>query len=133
MLQRFKLLPCLRDGDLELPQTGAIIRHLGRKLNLYGSGLEEQAMIDMLHEGYIDMREKLVETVLFTADKDFVSTTRIQIKSKKVKDGDFWICFRKRKRQNMWKDCRMRSSPSRYVYCIFSQKNNLLLVRIILV
>ena len=79
ILQRFKQLPCLRDGALELPQTGAMIRHLGRKLNLYGSGLEEQAMIDMLHEGYIDMREKLVETVLFTADKDFVSTTRIQI------------------------------------------------------
>ena len=76
-LQRFKQLPCLRDGDLELPQTGAMIRHLGRKLNLYGSGLEEQAMIDMLHEGYIDLREKLIE-IVFT-EGDFVSTTLIQI------------------------------------------------------
>ena len=68
MLQRFKMLPCLRDGDLELPQTGAIIRHLGRKLNLYGSGLEEQAMIDMLHEAYVDQREKLGKTIYTTGD-----------------------------------------------------------------
>jgi glutathione S-transferase len=46
----FGQLPILRDGDLMLTQSGAIVRHLARKLCIDGSTEEEKALVDMYFE-----------------------------------------------------------------------------------
>merc|ERR1712137_1501744 len=40
-------VPTYKDDDVEIPQSMAIVRHLGRKYNLYGSNLSEQARVDV--------------------------------------------------------------------------------------
>lgn len=57
---QFGQTPCLRDGDLQLVQSNAILRHLGRKFDQYGEGLEQQAKIDMINDGVEDLRMKYV-------------------------------------------------------------------------
>lgn len=37
----------------------AIVRHLGRKFNLYGSDHSDAARIDMIMDGVIDIRDNL--------------------------------------------------------------------------
>jgi len=44
----FPNLPFYQDNDVKITQSRAIIKHLGRKLNLCGSTLKGQAEIDML-------------------------------------------------------------------------------------
>ncbi|BFZ25177.1 hypothetical protein BsWGS_28216 [Bradybaena similaris] len=55
---QFGQLPALRDGDLQVVQSNAILRHLARKHGLYGSSIEEAAIIDMLNDGVEDLRVK---------------------------------------------------------------------------
>ena len=51
----FGQLPYIVDGDLELPQTGAIMRYLARKHDLYGKDDTERAKIDMVFEAFMDL------------------------------------------------------------------------------
>jgi glutathione S-transferase len=44
----FPNLPFYQDNEVKITQSKAIIRHLGRKLDLYGSTLKGKADIDML-------------------------------------------------------------------------------------
>ena len=59
-LQIFGQLPCLHVGDLELVQSGAIIRFLAREHCFYGSNNAEAATIDMVHDGSFDLRQKMI-------------------------------------------------------------------------
>eukprot|EP00871_Galdieria_phlegrea_P004844 jgi/Galph1/5360/GphlegSOOS_G3920.1 len=54
----FGQLPVLIDGDFYLTQGGAIIRYLARKHSLYGEGLEEQALADMMYDAAGDLRRE---------------------------------------------------------------------------
>lgn len=56
----FRQLPrYVEEGDVDLVQSMAILRHLGRKHKLYGSDLAEAASIDMVLEAAADLRAKL--------------------------------------------------------------------------
>ena len=46
----FGQLPLLQDGALTLCQSRAILRHVARKLGLYGDTLEQQARVDEVYE-----------------------------------------------------------------------------------
>lgn len=48
------------DGELVIPQSAAIVRHLARKLGLYGETLREQALADVVAETVTDIRAKFV-------------------------------------------------------------------------
>jgi len=50
--------PCLKDNELNLVQSNAILRHLARKHGLYGSKEDEAAYIDMIMDGIEDLRSK---------------------------------------------------------------------------
>ncbi|XP_063044148.1 glutathione S-transferase P-like [Engraulis encrasicolus] len=54
----FGQLPKLQDGDLELFQSNAILRHLGRTHGAYGSNNKEASLIDMMNDGVEDLRLK---------------------------------------------------------------------------
>ena len=56
------------DDDLELPQSGAIMRYLARKYDLYGSNPKEAALIDMVYDGTVDQRDKLLRVVWTKGD-----------------------------------------------------------------
>jgi glutathione S-transferase len=47
-------------AELVIPQSAAIVRHLARKLNLYGETLREQALADVVAETVQDIRAKFV-------------------------------------------------------------------------
>ncbi|VTJ51162.1 Hypothetical predicted protein [Marmota monax] len=58
-------LPKFQDGDLNLYQSNAILRHLGRSLGLYGKDQREAALVDMVNDGVEDLRCKYV-TLIYT-------------------------------------------------------------------
>ncbi|XP_059154693.1 glutathione S-transferase P 1-like isoform X3 [Physella acuta] len=60
---QFGQVPALRDNDLQLVQTNAILRHLGRKHGLYGSNDEEASLIDMINDGIEDLRVKYLTMI----------------------------------------------------------------------
>lgn len=55
--QPFKQIPVLRDGDVFLAQSGAMVRYLARQHDLYGDSVVEAARIDMIYEGGNDLRK----------------------------------------------------------------------------
>ncbi|CAI5446143.1 unnamed protein product [Caenorhabditis angaria] len=61
----FGQVPCMKIGDTEYVQTGAIIRHLARLYDLYGSSPSEATFIDMVFECARDLRYKYVRYVYF--------------------------------------------------------------------
>ena len=66
IVQLLGQLPCFCDGNLELVQSGAIVRYLARKHDLYGLNASEAALIDMVYDGQEDLRYKFVEKMLYT-------------------------------------------------------------------
>ena len=68
----FPNLPYYIDGDLKLSQSMAIVRHLGRKYNLYGNTINESSMIDMLIDQAWDIKFELIKIAY---NPDFVSYT----------------------------------------------------------
>lgn len=52
----FGQLPILHDGDFEVPQSNAILRHVARKHDLYGHDEKEKTMIDALNDQQEDVR-----------------------------------------------------------------------------
>ncbi|XP_076143659.1 glutathione S-transferase P-like [Alosa pseudoharengus] len=59
----FGQLPKFQDGDLELVQSNAILRHLGRNHGAYGSNDKEASQIDMMNDGVEDLRLKYVKLI----------------------------------------------------------------------
>ncbi|CAE8725292.1 unnamed protein product [Polarella glacialis] len=59
----FGTCPKLVDGDLELVQSNAILRHLGRRFGLYGSSASDTAAIDMWIDGCEDARQAYNELI----------------------------------------------------------------------
>ncbi|GFR42614.1 hypothetical protein Agub_g3545 [Astrephomene gubernaculifera] len=56
----FRQLPrFIDDGEVDLVQSQAIMRHLGRKYDLYGANMIEAGQIDMLMDGVLELRGKL--------------------------------------------------------------------------
>ncbi|KAK0404810.1 hypothetical protein QR680_017642 [Steinernema hermaphroditum] len=64
----FGQVPCLKEGDKALVQTGAIMRHLARKHNLYGKTEEEQTYADMFFECIRDIHVKYVTLIYYEYD-----------------------------------------------------------------
>eukprot|EP00051_Salpingoeca_urceolata_P009027 m.110769 g.110769 ORF g.110769 m.110769 type:complete len:223 (+) comp16076_c0_seq3:140-808(+) len=63
----FGQAPVFIDGDVTIAQMDAILRHLGRKHDLYGSSLPEAALIDSVMIGVESIRSKY--TSLIYTDK----------------------------------------------------------------
>jgi len=62
----FGQIPMLTDGDFQLPQSNAIIRYLGRKYDMYGKGIRENAWVDAILDHAEDIR---VEYLIMIYDK----------------------------------------------------------------
>ena len=58
---------------MELPQSGAIIRHLARENGAYGDSAKEAAQIDMLREKFVDMREAILKLIFIGDEAEYVS------------------------------------------------------------
>lgn len=56
----FPNLPYYIDGDLKLTQSNAIYRHIARKHKLYGDNDKEAAIIDMLADQIMDLRNDFI-------------------------------------------------------------------------
>ncbi|MBL9041701.1 MAG: glutathione S-transferase family protein [Myxococcales bacterium] len=60
----FGLLPILiergDDGEFSLAESGAILRHLARRFDMYGSGARQHAMCDSLADFIADSRTKYI-------------------------------------------------------------------------
>lgn len=52
-----------RDCDLEMYQSNAILRHLGRHFGLYGKNNKEAALIDMVNDGIEELRGKYLHLI----------------------------------------------------------------------
>jgi glutathione S-transferase len=66
----FGQIPYFKDDQVEIPQSMAIVRHLGRKNNLYGSSPAEQAQVDVIIDAAGDVGQncfKLMSTPEFKA------------------------------------------------------------------
>ncbi|XP_075440106.1 glutathione S-transferase P [Ascaphus truei] len=59
----FGQLPQFKDGDLNLYQSNAILRHLARKHGLYGKQSLEASRIDMVNDGVEDFRLKYLRLI----------------------------------------------------------------------
>ena len=55
----FQQIPMLEIDGLKLVQSGAIVRYIARKYNLYGKSAADQVHCDMLADGIKDMLGKL--------------------------------------------------------------------------
>ncbi|EFJ45062.1 hypothetical protein VOLCADRAFT_94521 [Volvox carteri f. nagariensis] len=63
----FRQLPRFIDevhGDVDLVQSGAILRHLGKKYDLYGKDIIQAGRVDMVLEAVSELRAKLREVVV---------------------------------------------------------------------
>lgn len=78
--------PCFYHGGIPLAQSGAILRHLGRKHDLYGSDLNQSAFIDMFYEGIVDARKKYYDFIYRDAETRDAFLTNIKIELTKLAD-----------------------------------------------
>ncbi|KAM3727284.1 Glutathione S-transferase [Dirofilaria immitis] len=60
---QFGQLPCFYDGDQQIVQSGAILRHLARKFNLNGENNAETTYVDMFYEGIRDLHSKYTRMI----------------------------------------------------------------------
>nr|P46426.1 RecName: Full=Glutathione S-transferase; AltName: Full=GST class-pi [Dirofilaria immitis]AAA21585.1 glutathione S-transferase [Dirofilaria immitis] len=60
---QFGQLPCFYDGDQQIVQSGAILRHLARKFNLNGENNAETSYVDMFYEGIRDLHSKYTRMI----------------------------------------------------------------------
>uniref|UniRef100_A0A1I7Y072 glutathione transferase n=1 Tax=Steinernema glaseri TaxID=37863 RepID=A0A1I7Y072_9BILA len=98
----FGQVPALKDGDKTIVQTGAIMRHLARKHNLYGDSEEDCTHADIFFEGVRDMRNKYARFIYVDWDvegkreefiKEIVPTALAQIESllKTRQNGEHFV------------------------------------------
>ncbi|VDH97631.1 prostaglandin-H2 D-isomerase / glutathione transferase [Mytilus galloprovincialis] len=76
-------VPVLTVGKTQIPQTGAIIRHLAREFGLYGKNNMENTMVDVIIETIDEVRAEFVKWV-----KEEDATKKAEI-SKKLKEEVF--------------------------------------------
>ncbi|VDK31013.1 unnamed protein product [Gongylonema pulchrum] len=62
-------MPCLQDEDVKIVQTGAIMRHLGRKHNLMGRAEMDHVHADMFYEGINDIMSQYYELIYGNYDE----------------------------------------------------------------
>ncbi|VDK72107.1 unnamed protein product [Litomosoides sigmodontis] len=69
---QFEQVPCLYEDDLQIVQSGAILRHLARKHNLNGENELETTYIDMFYEGLRDLHIKYAKMIYlaYETEKD---------------------------------------------------------------
>ncbi|KAL1285938.1 Glutathione S-transferase [Trichinella pseudospiralis] len=53
----FGQVPCLYENGNAIVQSGAIMRHLGRRFDLYGNA-DEMTYVDEMYDGICDLRKK---------------------------------------------------------------------------
>ncbi|VDN51785.1 unnamed protein product [Dracunculus medinensis] len=73
----FGQVPCLFEDGHQIVQTGAIMRHLARKFNLYGTNENEATFADMFYEGIRDLHNKYTKMIYlaYETEKDsFIET-----------------------------------------------------------
>ncbi|KRZ24561.1 putative splicing factor, arginine/serine-rich 7 [Trichinella pseudospiralis] len=58
----FGQVPCLYEDDKPIVQSGAIMRHLGRRFGLYGNA-DEMTYVDVVYEGIVDLRLKYARLI----------------------------------------------------------------------
>lgn len=59
----FAQCPKLIDGELEIVQSNAIMRHIGRKYGLYGSTEADAVAIDTMMDGIVALRSKYLHLI----------------------------------------------------------------------
>ena len=59
----FPNLPWYTDDNVKLTQSNAILRHIGRKYNLYGKDKSEASKIDMLIDTAADIQNAIVKII----------------------------------------------------------------------
>ncbi|GMS83398.1 hypothetical protein PENTCL1PPCAC_5573, partial [Pristionchus entomophagus] len=95
----FGQVPALKEGDMEIPQSGAIIRHLARKLNLAGDTEEEKVFTDFFSEGLRDLHDKYCEMIYgnYNSKDAFLATTypaewtKVESLLKKYHNGEKFV------------------------------------------
>ncbi|GMS85713.1 hypothetical protein PENTCL1PPCAC_7888, partial [Pristionchus entomophagus] len=72
----FGQVPALKEGEMEIPQSSAIIRHLARKFKLDGDTEEEKVFVDFFSEGIKDIHEKYTHLIYRNYDlkDEFLAT-----------------------------------------------------------
>lgn len=73
----FGQLPKLKDGNLTLYQSNAILRHLARNHGLYGKNPVEASFIDMVNDGVEDVRIKYARLIYLNYENgkdDYIKT-----------------------------------------------------------
>ena len=66
----FGQMPVLFDGNTEICQTSAILRHLARKHDLYGKNDSEKVVIDMLNDQQVDHRTAYIRLIYMEYEKE---------------------------------------------------------------
>ncbi|VDM46974.1 unnamed protein product [Toxocara canis] len=59
----FGQLPCLKDDDVKIVQSGAIMRHLARRHDLYGRTEMDRTFADMFYEGIRDIQQRYIRMI----------------------------------------------------------------------
>uniref|UniRef100_A0A914XH95 Glutathione S-transferase n=1 Tax=Plectus sambesii TaxID=2011161 RepID=A0A914XH95_9BILA len=75
---QFGQVPCLHDVDVQIVQSGAIMRHLARKHDLYGENDCDRTYLDMFFDGIQDLHSKYVQMIYREYEEkkdDFVKNT----------------------------------------------------------
>ena len=72
----FQQLPLLEIDGLKLVQSGAIVRYIARKYNLYGKSAADQVQCDMLADGVKDVLGKLTGYPFRTDKEAFKAQVR---------------------------------------------------------
>eukprot|EP01087_Luapelamoeba_hula_P007681 TRINITY_DN187_c0_g1_i1.p1 TRINITY_DN187_c0_g1~~TRINITY_DN187_c0_g1_i1.p1 ORF type:complete len:218 (+),score=48.27 TRINITY_DN187_c0_g1_i1:40-693(+) len=82
-LYTFSQMPLYQEpGGFSLVQSNAIIRYLAKKYNLSGSSVQEEAKIDVINEGVVDLTYAIYKVVFYTP----AGEQREEGKAKFVKD-----------------------------------------------
>uniref|UniRef100_A0A5S6QZH7 glutathione transferase n=1 Tax=Trichuris muris TaxID=70415 RepID=A0A5S6QZH7_TRIMR len=91
----FGQLPCLYDGGKQIVQSGAIMRHLARRYDLYGSP-DEMDWVDQLYDQGKDILTKLNQMIYREYEKkdSFIKTTlpeELEKIEKRIKGRQFFV------------------------------------------
>jgi glutathione S-transferase len=65
-------LPYYIDGDVKISQSHAILRHVARKYKLDGETEKEKAVVDMIIEEAMDLRNNIYK-ITYTSVENYVS------------------------------------------------------------
>ncbi|KAL4858591.1 Glutathione S-transferase P [Chlorella vulgaris] len=60
---KFNQCPRLVDDDVDVCQSNAVLRHVGRKYDMYGKGLKEAAAVDEVVDGVEDLKAKYLALI----------------------------------------------------------------------